>query len=210
MTLHSTINDYAYYNPDENDAEGDPEIDPLIDSHTSDGKKRKVNDTNTTNRNYPQKLLINRTLPIIIPLIDLHIADGVAAGIGTTHAHQTSSSKMIVTDAAHSGARVFRTPRGVSRTGRDGTTPWDGNTSKRSLMFNYLVLIGGGTTVSPNRTGSQEIISPKGPTGPVEVRNAQIFHTSIHGDLTKNGDPKPTLSKVIGRKLSHNYSTDIY
>ena len=94
--------------------------------------------------------------------------------------------------------------------GREGTTSWDGNTSISSPRFKNPVLIGVGTAISPTRTGSQEIGSPKGPTGPVEVRNAQIFHTFITGNLTNNGDPMTTFRELIGREHSHDSSTKIY
>ena len=55
LTLHSTINISAYYNSDKDDAESDPKIDPLEATHTSDGKKRKVTNTDTTNGDSPQK-----------------------------------------------------------------------------------------------------------------------------------------------------------
>ena len=87
----------------------------MVDNYTSDGKKRKVADTNTSNRNYPQKLSINRTIPAIIPLIDPPIADGVVAIIVTLHARQTISLKEIFTDVARSGARVFQDPAVVNR-----------------------------------------------------------------------------------------------
>ena len=70
---------------------------------------------------------------------------------------------------------------------------WEGKNSMRSPRLNYTVLIGGGTTVYPIITGSQEIFSPKGPTGSVEFRNNQISNTSINGNWTKNGDPTPTF-----------------
>ena len=105
--MDSTINDSAYYNSDEDDAESDPKSDPLVATHTSDRKKREVTDTDTTKGNSPQKLLMNSTLPIIILLIDLLIADGDVACRGTTHARQTPTAKVIITDAARSGARVF-------------------------------------------------------------------------------------------------------
>ena len=73
-----------------------------------------------------------------------------------------------------------------------------------------LVLIGGGTSVSPTRTGSQEISIPNGTIGPVEVRNVQPFHTSINGNYAKNGNLTPTFSKVISRELSNNSIADIY
>ena len=89
-------------------------------------------------------------------------------------------------------------------------TPRDGSTSISPPRLNSPVLIGGVTTVSPTRTGIQEIGNPKGPTGSMEVRNAQIFHTSINGDLTKNGDSTTTFSKVIKQELSYDYSADIH
>ena len=67
LTIDSKIKDSAYYNSDKNYAEGSPKSNPLVANHTSDGKKRKFTDTDTTNGNSPQKLLINQTLPIIIP-----------------------------------------------------------------------------------------------------------------------------------------------
>ena len=86
MTLDSTINNARYYNSDKNDAKSDPKSDQLVDTHNSDGKKIKVIDTDTNNENYPQKLLINRTLLIIIPPIDPQIPDGVATCRATTYA----------------------------------------------------------------------------------------------------------------------------
>ena len=41
LTLDSTIDTSAYYNSDEDDAEGDPKSDPLVATHTSEGKKEK-------------------------------------------------------------------------------------------------------------------------------------------------------------------------
>ena len=37
LTLQSTINDFAYYNSEEDVAESDPKSDPLVATHTSDG-----------------------------------------------------------------------------------------------------------------------------------------------------------------------------
>ena len=106
---------------------------------------------------------------------------------------------MIVTDAARSGARVFRTPVGVSRTDRDGKNPRGGNNSIRSPRLTSPVMIDGGSTVSPTRTGSQDIIIPKGPTGSVEVRNARILNTSVNGNSAQKGDPTPNFNKLIGQ-----------
>ena len=54
LTIDSTINDSVYSNSDKDDTEGDPKSDPLVATHTSDEKKRKVTDTDTTNINSPQ------------------------------------------------------------------------------------------------------------------------------------------------------------
>ena len=63
LTLQSKINNSAYYNSDEDDAESDTKSNQLVATHTSDGKKRKIADINTTNGNYPHILLINRIIP---------------------------------------------------------------------------------------------------------------------------------------------------
>ena len=60
---------------------------------------------------------------MIIPPIDLWIVNGVVAGRGTTHVRQKPAPKVIVTDAARSGAHVLQTPGDVSRTERYRTTP---------------------------------------------------------------------------------------
>ena len=136
---------------------------------------------------------------MIILTIDPRIEDGVEAFRGTKHACQRPASKVIVTDAVRSNAHVFRNPVDVSQTDRDRKIPQDGNTSIRSPRLNSPVLIGGGTTISPTKTGIQEIVSPKGPTGSVEVKNAQPFNTSINGNYTKNGYPTPTFNEAIVR-----------
>ena len=69
LTIQLTINDSTYYNLEEDDAESDPNSDAKVATHTSDGKKIKVTDTETTNGNSPHKLLINRLIPDIIPVV---------------------------------------------------------------------------------------------------------------------------------------------
>ena len=123
---------------------------------------------------------------------------------------QTPASKVIIADAVHSGARVFQAHENVSRHDMDRTTPRDGNTSIISHRMNSQVLIGGGTTNSPTRTGIQDIGSRKRSTVFVEVRNAQTFNTSNNGNSTNNGDPTSTFSKVIRLELSYNSLADIY
>ena len=161
MTIDSTIKDSAYYNSDEDDTESDPNTDLLVATHTIDGKKRKVTDTDTTNGNSPHKLLINWTTPVIILPIEPPITDGVTAVRGTLHARQMIASKEIVTDAALSGAHILRDPAAVNQKETDGMIPRDGNTVGTPPILNSPVQIGGGPSISPTRTGSQEISSPR-------------------------------------------------
>ena len=210
LTLHSIINNSTYDNSDKDDAERDPKIDQLISNHTGDRKKIKITDTDTTNINFSQKLLINQTIPVIIPPTDPPIVDGVAASRGSLHARQTIASEDIVTDAARTDACVFQDPAVVNRKDTDRTIPQDGNTSRNPFRLNSSVRIGGEPSVFPPKTGIQDIISPSGPIGYVEVRNAQPFHTSINGNSVKNRDPVLTLSKLIVRKLSDNSIANLY
>ena len=177
-------------------------------------KKRKYIDTDTNNVNYIHKSLINKLIsdiiPIVIPLIDKTTADRVAASVETFHAHLTLLSKNILTDAACSAARVFRTPVEVNHNDTYRNTPRNGKTSVRSTRLTYPVRIGGSTTIYPTRTEIQEIISPRGSINPPEVRDAQPLDTSINGIYTKNKYPAPTCNKVIGRKFSNNSSTNVY
>ena len=135
---------------------------------------------------------------MIILTIDPRIADVITAGRGNKHALQTPALEVIVTDAARSGACIFRTPLDIIWTDRDGATPPDGSTYIRPPRLTSPVLIVGGTTVSPTSTRIQDNIIPKGPTGSVKVKNAQIFNNSINEYSSKKGDPTPTFSKVIG------------
>ena len=66
LTLQSTINDYAYYNSEEDVDGSDPKINSLVAIHTIDVNEGKITDTDTTNGNSPQKLLTNREIPVII------------------------------------------------------------------------------------------------------------------------------------------------
>ena len=71
-----TINDAEYYESDSanpNDAKVNPASDPKIATHTSDGNKIKFMDT--SHSDLQQKLLSNRTLPIINTMMDPWIGD---------------------------------------------------------------------------------------------------------------------------------------
>ena len=60
LTLQSTINDSADDHYNKNVAKSDQKSDPLVDTHTSDGKKEKIADTDTTKGNSAHKLLTKR------------------------------------------------------------------------------------------------------------------------------------------------------
>ena len=78
----------------------------------------------------------------------------------TLGVRQTVLLKEIVTDAAPSGERIFRTLREVIRTGRDGSTPWDINTAVATARLNPPSPIFNSTSNSPTRNGNQDIFSP--------------------------------------------------
>ena len=103
----------------------------MVATHTSDGNEIKINDTDTTSRNSPHKLILNGLISKIIPgticPIGQMIMEDVEVIGESLDVRQTVISKEITTDAAHSGARILWTPREVSSTGRDRTTPQDGN-----------------------------------------------------------------------------------
>ena len=128
LTIKSTIN-----NSEEDEAETDPNSNPKVANYT-------------TNGNYPYKLILNRLIPEIIPgairPIDQTITEEVEGIRETLDAHQMVLLKEIVTDTASSGAHILRSPREVSRTDRDGTTPQYGKNAV-AAAFKFV-------TVPPN------------------------------------------------------------
>ena len=152
-----TINATIYYESFENDTKGNPASDPKVATHNSDGNKRKV--TDTRNRKLQQKLLSNRTLPIITTVIDHLITDIVATCGWTTHALTAPTMKGFTTGAVCSRARILRTPGHVSRKDRDSTIPCGGDVVVRSYRDNGPVLIGGiVVTRTMENSGRQDII----------------------------------------------------
>ena len=139
MTLQSTINNSAYYHSDKDNTESDPNINSKVATHTSDQKKRKVTDTDTTNGNSPHKSLINwlipEIIPVIIPQIDQTSVDGVAESGWNFHTRRTILSEENIMDTVRSAVHVFWTPADVSRHDTDRTTPHDSNTDIRSNML---------------------------------------------------------------------------
>ena len=99
LKIQSTINDSAYYDQEENDAESDPNSNPKVATYT-------------TNENSSHKLLTNREMPAIIqgviPPVIQTTADGVAINRGALHAVCTVLQKEIVTGATRSTAGVIK------------------------------------------------------------------------------------------------------
>ena len=186
MTLQSTINNSSYFCSDENDVESDPKSDQVVVTHTSDGKKIKFTDTDTTNRNSPHKLLINRLIPDIIPVfippINQMTTDWVADSGGTFHAVSKILSKDIVTDAARSAARVFKDPLVVNWKATDGMIPQDRNTVGIHPILTTPVRIGDGPYISATSIRIKEVESPSWSIVPQEVRNTLPFDTYINGE----------------------------
>ena len=127
FTAQSTINNSAYYNSEEDDTESNPNIDPKLATYTSDVKKRKATNNDTTNRNSPRKLLINRLIPEIIPVtispIDKRITEDAAGSGENLHAPYN----YLEGDCHRCGAQpcvCFWTLTNVSRNDTDETTPW--------------------------------------------------------------------------------------
>ena len=68
LTIQSKISDSAYYDSEEHNAVSDQKSDSLVATHTSDGTF--FTDTDTTNKNYPCKLILNRIILSAIRPID--------------------------------------------------------------------------------------------------------------------------------------------
>ena len=168
---------------EKNDAKVDPASDQKVDTHTSDSKNRKL--LNTSNRKFQQKLLSNRTLPIITTTIYPRILGRVSTC--TPHALTTTTTKEIITDTACSSSRTLRTPEHVSRTGRNSTKPCDRNVVVRSPRDNGPVLIEG-IIVPPTvgNGGILDIIKKSPPTSQSVRKNVQNFNASVDRNLTND------------------------
>ena len=110
--------------------------------------------------------------------------------------------KASVTDAACSGARsgahIFRNPRKISRTGRDDSTSRDINTVVVTVRLNTPIPSSDITSISPVKTGTQEIISPRRSITAKKARKAEPLDLPINGFSAINEHSTPIFSKVIG------------
>ena len=121
-----TTNDAGYYESDSvtvNDAKDNPASYLKIAIQNSDRNKRKLMDTRK--RDLQQKILSNRTLPIITTAIDPQIDNRVAISGASLHKLAMAHTMEVIMDAARSSAQILWTPRIIIRTGWDGTAPGD-------------------------------------------------------------------------------------
>ena len=140
--------------------------------------------TYTTNRKISQKLFNNRFISKIIPGAILPIYQLITEDVPGIRENldvlQMVLLKEIVTDTAWSGTRILQTPRGVSRTGRDGSMPRGVNTAVATTILTSPFKIFKSTSEYPTRTGTQNIFNSIGPAGPQCIRNTQKLKTSIN------------------------------
>ena len=186
----------------------------MVSTHTSNGKERKINDTDTTKGNSPHKLLINRLIPeiipVVIPPVNQTTTDGVAASGRDLHAVHRVLSKDIVVGVSRSAARIFEGPPVVNLKDTGETTPREKSTVGITPRATTPVRVGTGPLVSPTRMGSQDIGGPRRFIVPQEVSNTDTLDASINGIYSKHTDPAPTWSKLISSKFSKESSSNIY
>ena len=120
LTLQSTINDSAENHSNQNDAESDPKSDQLVATHTSDGKERKMTDTDTTKVNSPHKLLTSREISVIIPVVIPLVKKTTVDGIAVFH-------KEIVTGATRSASGALKDLLVINWKDASRPIPWDRN-----------------------------------------------------------------------------------
>ena len=185
----------------------------MVDAESDLSKDPKVA-THTNNRNFAQKLLKNQFVPKIIQgaisPIDQLVTKDVPVIRETLRALQMVLSKKIITDVAHSGARILWTPREVSRTGRDSSTPRGVNTAVAIARLTLQSPDFIGTSDSPTRTRNQDIFSPKLSIIVQKGRNAELLNAPINQFLAVHRHPTPIFRKIIGPKTVSGESADVY
>ena len=123
----------------------------------------------------------------------------------------TPVTKEVVADAACNSMWVDQTQRQVIRTGFDRITSGDTGLALSSKSYTSPVMIGS-PTISP-ACGINWILQvgkKRQSTSPKKVRNAQKLDTVADLNLTNDSNSYSVFSKVIGCKLSHGSSNDLY
>ena len=206
------INNDGYHESDSvntNEAKGGPASDMKVGTHNIDRNKRKV--TNTSNRDLQQKLLSNRTLPIINTTIDPRINDKVATSGASPYKLKMTHTMEVIMDTAYSNAQILWTLRSVSWMGGDNTTPGNCNVAVRSPWDNSPIFIEDiGFPPTRRHSGNLEILNKRQSTSPSINRNTQIFDAYVDGKLANDGDSMSIFSRLLGRELFHSPSADIF
>ena len=177
-------------------------------THTSD-RKGKFKDT--SNVNFQQKLLSNRTLPTVVPTMDPRIDYRIETVGGSSQTLLIPATKEAVEVAAYGSPWIDQTLRQVIQTGVSRSTPGDTGSAIRSKPATSQFLIGN-PTISP-AFGIIRILQngkKQQSTSTKEVRNAQTLDTVVDEKLPDDQDYASFFSKVIGRKLSQGSRDDLY
>ena len=165
----------------------------------------------TSNRNFEQILLINRTLPVVVLTMNLSIDGRIAPILGASQTLSEPATKEVVVYAECGGEWVNQTPRQVSRMGVDGSTPGDIHNSDSIENSSSPVLIGIFSTSSPcGLNASLQVANKRQSTSPTLVKNGQKLDAVIDGKLPDDLDAASVFSKVIGHKPSNGSSGDLY
>ena len=122
---------------------------------------------------------------------------------------QTVLPKPSITDAARSSARIFRTPRKVSRTDRDGSTQQDVNSAEANARLNPPSPSPNPNSISPARTETQEISNPRRSIIARMARNADPLDAPIHVFLPVKGHSTSLFRKIIGVETVHGEIADV-
>ena len=117
------INDAEYYESNTataSDSQGDLTRNTEAVTHTRNGNESV---THTINGNYEQKLLSNRTIPVLSATMNPGIDKGIAPIIVALQMLLMPETKEVIADAALGGTWKNRTPQQVCGTGVKGSTP---------------------------------------------------------------------------------------
>ena len=197
-----TINNAEYYESETataSDTQGDPTCNPKTVIHTSNWRGEVMD---TSNWNFEQKMLSNRTIPVFIPMMNPRIDPRIVPIVAVPQTLLMPKKKEFVADAACGNAWVNRNPRQVSRTGVDGSTPCDVLNDVSVEHSTYPFLIGIVATSPPcGLIGSLQVTKKRQSTSPGLGRNTQKLDAVVVGNFPNDLDYASIFSKVIGYKL---------
>ena len=106
-----TINDAKYYESNiatARDAHGDLTCNPERVTHTINENEAA---NHTSNNNFEQQLLSNRTIPVVVLMVNPNIEQMIAPIVLEPHMLSTLSTKEVVVDADLGGTWVNMTPQ---------------------------------------------------------------------------------------------------